>query len=186
MAPDADEIFIEVAVQRGFLAEGQVGELREALAGDEASAPPGGLSQLARERGMLTVAQFVGVRRELRRQGIHARIGGYEVISKLGQGGTATVYKARQTSLDRLVALKVLQPERTDDASSIERFEREARLAARVSHPNLIKVYDVGHSGGRRFMAYRWCREPRRGRRPAMPGFRRRPVPPRPVRRATS
>ena|GEM_PF-6987672 len=74
------------------------------------------------------------------------RIAGYEVISKLGQGGMGAVYKARQISLDRVVALKVLPKQLTDKTDFISRFSREARMTGQLNHPNIIKVYDVGRS----------------------------------------
>lgn len=77
----------------------------------------------------------------------HARrIAGYEILSKIGQGGMGAVYKARQVSLDRLVALKVLPKQLTDNPDFIGRFEREARLTGQLNHPHIIKVFDVGRS----------------------------------------
>ncbi|MFW5750984.1 MAG: serine/threonine-protein kinase, partial [Planctomycetota bacterium] len=71
-------------------------------------------------------------------------IGSYRVIGKIGQGGMGTVYKAIQTSIDRIVALKVLAPHLARDAQFVDRFLREARSAARLSHRNLVCVYDCG------------------------------------------
>lgn len=67
-----------------------------------------------------------------------------EVLELIGCGGMGAVYKARQVKLDRLVALKVLRPESAEDASFAQRFEREARTLARLSHPNIIGVHDFG------------------------------------------
>lgn len=69
---------------------------------------------------------------------------GYTIVSELGVGGMATVYLAIQTSFGRKIALKVMAPALAADASYGERFLREARIAATMSHPNLITVYDVG------------------------------------------
>jgi len=71
-------------------------------------------------------------------------IGGYEILSRLGRGGMGAVYKARQISMDRLVALKVLPPVLARDKSFIERFFREARAVARLNHPNIVQGIDVG------------------------------------------
>lgn len=76
----------------------------------------------------------------------HKRIAGYEILTKVGQGGMGAVYKARQVSLDRLVALKVLPKQMTESADFVNRFSREARLTGQLNHPNIIKVYDVGRS----------------------------------------
>ncbi|MBI3831058.1 MAG: protein kinase [Planctomycetes bacterium] len=72
------------------------------------------------------------------------RIGGYEILSKLGAGAMGAVYKARQPGLDRIVALKVLPPAIAKDAKYIERFQREARASAALNHPNIVQGIDVG------------------------------------------
>ena len=71
-------------------------------------------------------------------------IPGYRILGQLGTGGMATVYLANQESFDREVAIKVMAPVLAADANYGERFMREARIAARFSHPNIIAVYDVG------------------------------------------
>src|SRR5262249_33110407 len=70
-----------------------------------------------------------------------------EIIELIGQGGMGAVYKARQPSLDRLVAVKVLPPEAGRRPALAERFTREARALARLSHPNIVAVHDVGRAG---------------------------------------
>jgi hypothetical protein len=69
-----------------------------------------------------------------------------EIIELLGQGGMGAVYKARQSGLDRLVALKILPQEIGSDPAFAERFTREARALARLSHPNIVAVYDFGRT----------------------------------------
>ncbi len=71
----------------------------------------------------------------------------YEVLEQLGGGGMAVVYKARDTFLNRLVTIKVLRPEFTGDEDFVERFRREAQAVARLSHPNIVSIYDVGREG---------------------------------------
>ena len=75
-----------------------------------------------------------------------ARFPQLEVISLLGRGGMGAVYKARQPGLDRLVALKILPPEIGQDPAFSERFTREARALARLSHPHIVAVYDFGRT----------------------------------------
>ncbi|HEY1859314.1 MAG TPA: serine/threonine-protein kinase, partial [Gemmataceae bacterium] len=71
-----------------------------------------------------------------------------EIIDLLGQGGMGAVYKARQTKLDRSVALKILPPEAGTDSAFGDRFTREARALAKLSHPNIVAVHDFGDAGG--------------------------------------
>jgi len=70
------------------------------------------------------------------------QLGKYEIIERLGRGGTAEVYKARQPNLDRFVAVKLLHPFLADDPEFKERFEREAKNVARLRHSNIVQVYD--------------------------------------------
>jgi serine/threonine protein kinase/formylglycine-generating enzyme required for sulfatase activity len=73
-------------------------------------------------------------------------IPGYKVIRKLGQGGMATVYMATQVSLDRTVSVKVMESDALTDETSKQRFENEARTIARLSHPNIVAIYEVGRT----------------------------------------
>ena len=75
-----------------------------------------------------------------------------EILGLLGRGGMGIVYKARQRSLDRIVALKLLDSERAQDAAFAARFVREARLLAALAHPNIVTVYDFGETGGRYYL----------------------------------
>jgi serine/threonine protein kinase len=70
-----------------------------------------------------------------------------EIIGLIGKGGMGAVYKARQPSLDRFVALKVLPPAVGSDPGFAERFNREARALARLNHPNIVAVHDFGKAG---------------------------------------
>src|SRR6185436_10890700 len=70
-----------------------------------------------------------------------------EILELLGKGGMGAVYKARQPGLDRLVAVKILPPEISHDPAFAERFQREARALARLSHPHIVAVYDFGETG---------------------------------------
>jgi serine/threonine protein kinase len=81
------------------------------------------------------------------------RLGKYEILDEIGQGGFATVYLARDTVLGREVALKVLDPLLMRDDTFVERFKREARAAAALQHPNLVTVFDLGDSDGRLYIA---------------------------------
>jgi serine/threonine protein kinase len=75
-----------------------------------------------------------------------------EILECLGRGGMGVVYKARQKSLNRLVALKLLAPERVRDPKFADRFAREAQALAALNHPNIVTIYDFGQAGGFYFL----------------------------------
>src|SRR5579872_5649548 len=81
------------------------------------------------------------------------RFAHFTVLGRLGQGGMGIVYRAKDERLDRVVALKVLPAEFEADETKRQRFLREARVAAAVTHPNLTTVYEIGESQGRIFIA---------------------------------
>lgn len=81
------------------------------------------------------------------------RLGKYEIIEKIGEGGMGLVFKATDTELDRTVALKVMFTDGYNDRRQAQRFEREARAMARLSHPNLLHVYSVGSERGCHYFA---------------------------------
>ena len=83
-------------------------------------------------------------------------IGDFEVVDKLGQGGMGAVYRARQISLDRLVALKILPHQFEEDEDYVARFQREARVAAGLNHPNLVRVFASGQADGSHFEYPDW------------------------------
>jgi len=77
-----------------------------------------------------------------------SRLGPYEILSPLGAGGMGQVYRARDTRLDRTVAVKVLSPKLADSAEALARFEREAKAVAALSHTNIVALYDFGQADG--------------------------------------
>jgi serine/threonine-protein kinase len=82
--------------------------------------------------------------------------GPYRIIEQLGQGGMATVYKAYHASLDRYVALKVLHPAFQLDQTFTTRFQREARVVARLEHPNIVPIYDYSEHESRPFLVMKY------------------------------
>src|SRR6266576_141737 len=77
----------------------------------------------------------------------------YLVVERLGQGGMGVVYKARDTHLDRFVAIKVLPPEKVADLERKRRFVQEAKSASALNHPNIITIYDIASENGVDFIA---------------------------------
>jgi tetratricopeptide (TPR) repeat protein/predicted Ser/Thr protein kinase len=90
------------------------------------------------------------------------RLGNYELLSEIGRGGMGVVYRARQLSVDRIVALKVIRADQLgsrrppERAAAIERFRHEALAAARLAHEHIVTVYEVGEADGERFFSMRF------------------------------
>lgn len=79
-------------------------------------------------------------------------LGGYEILEPLGEGGMGRVFKARHGRLNRVVALKVIRPEQLANPNALRRFQREARAAARLAHPNVVQIYDAAEAEGTHFL----------------------------------
>src|ERR1700755_2011822 len=84
---------------------------------------------------------------------IGAKLGNYRILEKIGAGGQGTVYKATDTKLGRAVVIKVLPPELTIKEANLKRFEREARLASSLDHPNICTIFDLDEVEGVHFIA---------------------------------
>jgi serine/threonine-protein kinase len=101
------------------------------------------LADLLVDHQFITSNQAKRIRKSLEERK-SSQIPGYQLISKLGKGAMATVYKARQMSLDRIVAVKVLPKKLSENPEFVERFYKEGRAAARLSHNNIVQAIDVG------------------------------------------
>ncbi|HEV8606827.1 MAG TPA: serine/threonine-protein kinase [Tepidisphaeraceae bacterium] len=102
------------------------------------------LADVLIEHNFITVNQAKRIRTKLEER--RSQIPGYRLMEKCGKGAMATVYKAKQESLDRIVAIKVLPKKMNDNAEFVDRFYKEGRAAARLSHNNIVQAYDVGYS----------------------------------------
>ena len=76
----------------------------------------------------------------------------YEIIGKIGAGGMSDVYKAKDLTLGRFVAIKVLKPEFSEDLNFVTKFRTEAQSAAGLEHPNIVNIYDVGSEKGMHYI----------------------------------
>jgi len=83
-------------------------------------------------------------------------VGAYRIVEKLGQGGMATVYKAYHPALDRYVAIKVMHPAFMEDPNFLARFQREARIVAKLDHPHIIPIYDFAEHNGHPYLVMRF------------------------------
>lgn len=105
------------------------------------------LAELLVENSYVTPRQLERLRSQAEAERSSQQIPGYKVLGKLGAGAMAAVFKARQLSLDRLVAIKVLPRRMAANRQFIERFYAEGRAAAQLNHPNIVQAYDVGQAG---------------------------------------
>ncbi|MHC4391852.1 MAG: serine/threonine-protein kinase, partial [Planctomycetota bacterium] len=153
-----DERLAVLAVRAGVVSEADVAQCQKALRrpaskGRKKSGKT--LLGVMRKKGLLTregerkLEELAVAEKALER----VSIPGYELIEVLGKGGMGVVYKARQLSLQREVALKLLEPDVARDQVDLERFMTEARALARLNHENIIAGIDVGEANGYHYFA---------------------------------
>jgi eukaryotic-like serine/threonine-protein kinase len=141
----APSVAEEERVAQALIARGLVTAEEVENCGGEPSGAQGLLQRLVKSGG-LTARQAKRVGKELE-QLVDQQIPGYQLMDKLGQGRMGTVYKARQISMNRLVAVKVLHSRLASNREFLDRFRREAHLAARCSSNNVVQAIDVGSAG---------------------------------------
>jgi len=142
--------FGEIAVEKGFVTKEQLDTVLTMQKSDVFSKSR--IGELMSKQKMLTSAQISGI---LQAQGSNLAklIPGYEIVAKLGEGGMGAVYLARQESMDRMVALKVLPRAMGKEQEFKERFFQEARAAGRLSHNNIVAAYDASEANGYCYLA---------------------------------
>ena len=143
-----DTIFGKIATEQGLCTDD---ELRHAI--DEvkarSQANPTVLKDIMVELGFVTATQAERLKTNIKEsKAVATKIPGYKVLGKVGAGAMAFVYKARQLSLDRIVAIKVLPKRFTENPEYVARFYKEGKAAAKLNHPNIVQAIDVGESGG--------------------------------------
>jgi serine/threonine-protein kinase len=137
-----EERLAHALVSRGFVSAEEIEQCR----GRGGAAGAEQLLQRLVKADFVTPTQAKRVLQEMSALTSH-QIPGYQLLQKLGQGAMGTVFKARQLSMDRLVAVKILSPKLAANPSYIERFTREAHVAAKLSHNNIVQAIDVGSAG---------------------------------------
>ena len=161
MAPVAeDELLLQRAVELKLLTKEQLGRSLAAQKKLLASGKNVSLAAIVKAAKFLTQAQFEGLRKSLDKEEAIPRLGGFEILGRIGKGGMGYVFKARQVSMDRIVALKILPPRMAGDKSFVERFHREAKAAARLNHTNIIQSIDVGEHDGHHYFAMEFVEGP--------------------------
>ena len=83
---------------------------------------------------------------------IGTKLGTYEIVAPIGAGGMGEVYRARDARLGRSIAIKILPGPFSDDGDQLRRFEREARSASALNHPNIITIHDIAEADGSHFI----------------------------------
>src|SRR5438105_4784974 len=125
-------------------------QLEEAARMQVRTAEPRAFAKDLLQRGLLTPYQINQVFKD---EGAGLVLGQYVLLERIGEGGMGAVFKARHQRLERLVALKLIRKERLTGPEAIQRFQREARAAARLAHPNIVAVYDADEVNGTHFLA---------------------------------
>ncbi len=144
-APDPDAEVGRVAMETGLLTRNELDHCREA---QKQSSDPNqrSLGDLLVENQYMTLNQLKRIRKVLEDRKKESKLPGYELISELGKGAMARVFKARQISLDRIVAIKVLPRKMSENIEFVERFYKEGKAAARLSHNNIVQAIDVAQA----------------------------------------
>jgi len=154
MASKEDVRFGRLAIAHHFVTREELARAlreQERRRLQEGLAPP--LGDLLVSLGMATQSQVDQILAEQSGDSGAKMLGGYELLERIATGGMGAVYKARQKSLNRIVALKVLPQRLARDMDFIARFYREARAVARFNHPNIVSGYEVGEADGYHYLA---------------------------------
>ncbi|MHC4778871.1 MAG: serine/threonine-protein kinase [Planctomycetota bacterium] len=141
---DAETRFAQAALRRGIL---EPEALQNAIARVRNLRGRGiriGLPEALDEEDDVPTLEIKALRKALRPARVKPRIRGYRLLALAGRGGLGTVYKARQISMGRIVALKVLPKVLVESRRDLDRFLREARLAANLNHSNIVRIFEVG------------------------------------------
>jgi eukaryotic-like serine/threonine-protein kinase len=143
-----DTMFGRMAVDQRLCTEDELQRCQEEAKQRQASEPVS-IEYLLIEHQFITKNQAHRLRSSIRdSKDTASQIPGYKVISKLGSGAMAVVYKAKQISLDRVVAVKVLPKRFSEKPDYIRRFFQEGKIAAKLNHNNIVQAIDVGEAGG--------------------------------------
>jgi eukaryotic-like serine/threonine-protein kinase len=143
-----DTVFGKMAIDQGLCTDEELRNSLKELASRRQSNPMI-LTDLMIELGYITANQAKRLKESVSdsKDAAH-KIPGYKILGKLGAGAMAVVYKARQLSLNRLVAIKILPKKFSENPEYVERFYKEGEAAGRLNHPNIVQAFDVGEAGG--------------------------------------
>ena len=143
-----DTVFGKMAVEHGLCTDDELrGSMEELEARRKVT--PVILKDLMIELGFVTTPQAERLKSSIKDSKVAVKqIPGYKIIGKLGAGAMAIVYKGKQLSLNRMVAIKVLPKRFSENPEYVERFYKEGQAAGKLNHPNIVQAFDVGVAGG--------------------------------------
>jgi serine/threonine protein kinase len=143
-----DTMFGRMAIDQGLCTDEELRRSLEQLESRRKISPVV-LQDLMVELGFITTSQAERLKKSIGESKAAAhQIPGYKIIGKLGAGAMAVVYKARQLSLNRIVAIKILPKRFSENPEYVERFYKEGQAAGKLNHPNIVQAFDVGEAGG--------------------------------------
>jgi serine/threonine protein kinase len=143
-----DTVFGKMAVEQGLCTDQELSDSLKELE-SRRKVNPAMLRDIMVELGYITESQSERLKVSIKEHKAAAhRIPGYKILGKLGMGAMAIVYKAKQLSLNRDVAIKVLPKRFSENSEYVERFYKEGQAAAKLNHTNIVQAYDVGEAGG--------------------------------------
>lgn len=143
-----DSILGRLVVEKQLCTDAEVRECYDVMQNLRRQGKPHSLADALLAQRYITKSQLSRIAHTIDEARPTHRIPGFQILEKLGSGAMATVFKARQLSLDRIVAIKVLPRRMSENPEYVERFYKEGRAAARLNHPNIVQAIDVGESGG--------------------------------------
>jgi len=143
-----DSLFGRMAVDLKLCSDEEHKKCLTELIERQKSDPSFTMSRLMIEKGYLTPSQATRLMTDIASKKEDSQIPGYKILGKLGAGAMAVVYKAKQISLDRIVAIKVLPNKFAEKSNYVDRFFKEGQLAAKLNHNNIVQAIDVGEANG--------------------------------------
>lgn len=144
----SDTLFGKMAVEQGLCTDEELRNTLEMLK-SRLEVGPTSLEDLMVKLGNITRSQAERLKKSVKEsKSADHQIPGYKIVGRLGAGAMAVVYKAKQLSLNRMVAIKVLPKRFTENPEYVERFYKEGQAAGKLNHPNIVQAIDVGEAGG--------------------------------------
>jgi eukaryotic-like serine/threonine-protein kinase len=154
--PGSDTLLGKLVIERGLATSDDIEyciqkqrevSLESSAPGENEPPNQRSLAQVMVDEGIITQKQIERIRPEVEEQSGKRQIPGYQILERLGAGAMATVYKAKQLNLDRMVAIKVLPRKHTNNDDFVKRFYAEGKAAAKLNHANIVGAIDVGQAG---------------------------------------